>query len=149
MFTVILCERSITKSLFTYKVNVEVQLLHVKLQCPWSSIVTGRNEVVAKVIFLHLFVILFTGGGGGGIPEGTEADPPGLYPPSEQTPPQTRHTPRANTPRTRPPGSRPLRDQTPLDQTPPEQTPAPPPRKQTPAYGLRAAGTHSSLTLCQ
>ena len=24
---------------------------------------TGRNEVVAKVIFLHLFVILFTGGG--------------------------------------------------------------------------------------
>ena len=26
--------------------------------------ITGRNEVVAKVIFLHLFVILFTGGGG-------------------------------------------------------------------------------------
>ena len=25
-------------------------------------IFTGRNEVVAKVIFLHLFVILFTGG---------------------------------------------------------------------------------------
>ena len=24
--------------------------------------ITGRNEVVAKVIFLHLFVILFTGG---------------------------------------------------------------------------------------
>ena len=27
-----------------------------------ESVITGRNEVVAKVIFLHLFVILFTGG---------------------------------------------------------------------------------------
>ena len=26
------------------------------------TLITGRNEVVAKVIFLHLFVILFTGG---------------------------------------------------------------------------------------
>ena len=64
---------------------------------------TGRNEVVAKVIFLHLSVILFTGGGG--LPQcmlGCQ-------------PPQSRH----------------------LSQ---EQTP--PPGKQTPAYGLRAAGTH-------
>ena len=30
---------------------------------PRSQIITGRNEVVAKVIFLHLSVILFTGGG--------------------------------------------------------------------------------------
>ena len=29
-------------------------------------IITGLNEVVAKVIFLHLSVILFTGGGRGG-----------------------------------------------------------------------------------
>ena len=29
---------------------------------PRSQIITGRNEVVAKVIFLHLSVILFTGG---------------------------------------------------------------------------------------
>ena len=29
-----------------------------------SGIVTGQNEVLAKVIFLHLSVILFTGGGG-------------------------------------------------------------------------------------
>ena len=28
------------------------------------AIFTGRNDVVDKVIFLHLFVILFTGGGG-------------------------------------------------------------------------------------
>ena len=27
-------------------------------------VITGRNEVVAKVIFLHLSVILFTGGDG-------------------------------------------------------------------------------------
>ena len=76
---------------------------------------TGRNEVVAKVIFLHLFVILFTGEGGG-IPEGTEADPPGAdtLPPPEQTPPQEQTSPsKANTP-----------------------------REQIQAYGLRAAGTH-------
>ena len=28
-----------------------------------ATVFTGRNEVVAKVIFLHLPVILFTGGG--------------------------------------------------------------------------------------
>ena len=28
----------------------------------YQAIFNGRNEVVAKVIFLHLFVILFTGG---------------------------------------------------------------------------------------
>ena len=43
------------------------------------NVITGRKEVVAKVIFLHLFVILFTGGGvlspggvwsGGGLVQG-------------------------------------------------------------------------------
>ena len=29
----------------------------------WKLIFTGRKEVLAKVIFLHLSVILFTGGG--------------------------------------------------------------------------------------
>ena len=58
----------------------------------------------------HLFVILFTRGGG--IPEGTEADPP----------PGSRH---ALTPRSRPPWSR----HPPWEQTPPH------PGKQTPAYG--------------
>ena len=33
--------------------------VRILLEC---ILVTGRNEVVAKVIFLHLFVILFTGG---------------------------------------------------------------------------------------
>ena len=67
-------------------------------------LITGRNEVVAKVIFLHLFVILFSGRGGSasmhaGIPTPPDqtphpprdqADPPGPgsspYPP-DQTPP--------------------------------------------------------------
>ena len=64
--------------------------------------VTDRNEVVAKVIFLHLFVIHSVYRGGGGIPQGTEAEPPHPPdtthhpPPPEQTPPpgpgRLRHT---------------------------------------------------------
>ena len=63
-------------------------------------VITGRNEVVAKVIFLHLFVILFTGGfclsacwdtplGADSPPEQTPLEqnlPPGSRPPQEQTP---------------------------------------------------------------
>ena len=85
--------------------------------------ITGPNEVVAKVIFLHLFVILFTGG--------VVSQKALRQTPPDQTPPPPEQTP---APRTRPP-----LDQTPPDQPPREQTP---PRKQTPAYGLRAAGTH-------
>ena len=54
--------------------------------------ITGRNEVVAKVIFLHLSVILFTGGG---LPQWMlgyhppEQTPPGSRPPREQTPPHS------------------------------------------------------------
>ena len=59
--------------------------------------IIGRNEVVAKVIFLHLSVILFTGGV-----------------PDQQTPPG------ADTPRSRPPT--PGAD-TPLEQTPRPDTP--------------------------
>ena len=75
--------------------------------------ITGRNEVVAKVIFLHLFVILFTGGGfclnacwdtnppRVDTPLGVEppgADPPRAdTPPWEQNPPQTRNPPRPGT----------------------------------------------------
>ena len=50
------------------------------------AVFTGRNEVVAKVIFLHLSVILFTGG-----PASVHA---GMPPPSGPgRPPQTRQTP--------------------------------------------------------
>ena len=72
-----------------------------------------RNEVVAKVIFLHLSVILFTGGDSASVHAGI---PPREQTPRDQTPP--------GPPGTDPPGSR------------------HPPGKQTPAYGLRAAGTH-------
>ena len=55
-------------------------------------------------------------------PPGSDTNPPGSDPPrSDTTPPRPG----------RPPGS---------DSTPPDQ--ADPPGKQTPAYGLRAAGTH-------
>ena len=67
-----------------------------------SGLVTGRNEVVAKVIFLHLSLILFTGG------YLTSRHPP------EQTPPDTRHLPpdQTRTPRAKytPPGSSRLRN---------------------------------------
>ena len=89
-----------------------------------KNVITGRNEVVAKVIFLHLSVILFTGGWFC-LSACWDTTPP------EQTPlgpdpPGSRHT--------TPPGA-----DTPPRPDPPEQTP---PGKQTPAYGLRAAGTH-------
>ena len=47
-------------------------------------IFTGRNEVVAKVMFLQVSVILSTGGGVSG-----EPPPPG----TRQTPPPTRENP--------------------------------------------------------
>ena len=123
--------------------------------------ITGRNEVVAKVIFLHLnnfakhwyhFYVyyrpqrscgqgnIFTPvchsvhrGGGGGIPQGTEADPPDQAHP----PPRTRHHPPDQTHHPPGPGTPP---RTRHNTTPPQTRH--PPGKQTPAYGLRAAGTH-------
>ena len=79
-------------------------------------IFTGRNEVLAKVIFLHLFVILFKGRSGKENPLDME-NPPLAWrpPPGMENPP--RH------------GGTPLAWRT-------------PPGKQTPAYGLRSAGTH-------
>ena len=92
---------------------------------------------MAKVIFLPLFVILFTGGGG--LPQCMLG-----YHPLEQTPPgpDLPPTPRADTPLDPPPPGA----DTPWTRHPPEQTPPPGtrpnPRNQTPPYGLRAAGTH-------
>ena len=103
-----------------------VKLTHVEYATVWHQsnfrpiIFTGRHEVVAKVIFLHLSLIHSVHGGG--LPQCML----GYHPP---------------------PGADPLpREQTPLlEQTPPwEQPPQTrhPPGKQTPAYGLRAAGMH-------
>ena len=60
---------------------------------PWCRadhiFITGRNEVVAKVIFLHLFVILFTGGGVVVVSNKALRQTPRTR---HTTPPQTRHT---------------------------------------------------------
>ena len=147
-----------TKLAFSGKVNLAKSLC-LKYYHRNGTFITGRNEVVAKVIFLHLFVILSTGGLpqcmlGYHPPRSRHTHPsPGSRPPWEQTPSRSRHPP----------------EQTPLEQTPlppwsrhhpPEQTPPPggdtPPEQttppdQTPAYGLRAAGTHPTgmHTCCQ
>ena len=84
-----------------------------------------------------------------------EQTPPGSrHPPDQADTPQTRQTPPQSRPpwtRQTPPGSRPPRlgRHPPTRQTPPRPdrhphppTHHPPPGKQTPAYGLRAAGTH-------
>ena len=94
--------------------TVNEQLLRILLDC---ILVTGRNEVVAKVIFLHLSVILFTGGGRGsasvhtGIPapSGADTTPP---PPGSDTPPgadTTTSPDQADTPQVQTP----LQEQTP------------------------------------
>ena len=57
-----------------------------------TRIFTGRNEVVAKVIFLHLSVILFTGGGFC-LNACWDTSPPDQADPLEQTPPPGADTP--------------------------------------------------------
>ena len=91
-----------------------------------STVFTGRNEVVAKVMFLQACVS--TGGGRGVCLSACWDTPPDQTPPLTR-PPRIRHTPPG-------PGTPPRIRHTPQDQA------HPPPRKQTPAYGLRAAGTH-------
>ena len=76
-------------------------------------------------MFLHVSVILLTGGGS---PVRENPHPGQGEPPLEQTPPPT--------PGADPPGQ----GEPPRADTPPQQTPPPP--KQTAAYGQRAAGTH-------
>ena len=109
----------------------------------------------AKVMFLQASVILLTGGG---LPQCMLG-----YTPWEQTPPTSRHPHEQTPPHRHPPGTdtplweqTPPRADTPKSRHPSEQTPPrvdnpqsrhPPesrhlPRKQTPAYGQRAAGTH-------
>ena len=50
-------------------------------------LVTGRNEVVAKVMFFHVSVILFTGGGVSGKPPPGQGEPPHPRDQGEHTPP--------------------------------------------------------------
>ena len=112
-----------------------------------ASVITGRNEVVAKVMFLQVSVILSTGGGGwhpsmhwGRPPCGQNHRHPSIHwgrPPWDQADPPPG------------PGRPPRTRQTPWDQAdphgpgrPPSQDQADPPRKQTPVYGQWAASMH-------
>ena len=81
-----------------------------------QAIITGRNEVVAKVMFLHVSVILFTGGVSGEPPQ-TRENP---LPDQGDTPLGPRRTPwdQGEPPGTRENKGRPL-----------------PPGKKTAAYG--------------
>ena len=96
---------------------------------PIDSIFTGRNEVLAKVIFLHLSVIHSVHRGGRGSPSpGGFSLPPN--PPGIENPPGWRTTPPDEEPphwRTTPPGWR-----TPLDGEPPPREENPPRWKTTP-----------------
>ena len=90
------------------------------------------NEVWGKVIFLHLFVILFTRGY--------------LTPPWEQTPPGTRYTPQdqvhpPDQVHPRGPGTPPRAD-TPRDQVHPPRSRHPPGAEHAGRYGQYVGGTH-------
>ena len=83
------------------------------------------NEVWGKVIFLHLFVILFTGGGVclsacWDTPPGPPPPGPATSPPGTSPPPGSRHPP---------PGT-------------PRNRHTPPTTKHAGSYGQRAGGTH-------
>ena len=91
-----------------------------------SLIFTARNEVVAKVMFLLVSVILLTRGGVC-LSARWDTTPQEQTPPGADTPREQTHPPGADIPSPR--SRHPLpREQTP----PPEQTPL---KKQTPAYG--------------
>ena len=66
----------------------------------WQNVITGRNEVVAKVMFLQASVILSTGGVSASVHVGIPPHPPpqGEDTPWGQTPPKSRHLPVADTP---------------------------------------------------
>ena len=102
--------------------------------CVWRKVVnfvhfvTDRNEVVDKVMFLLVSVILSTGGGSASVHAEMPQPPGSKHPPGSRHPPGIRH----------PPGSRHPPEQTPPQkQTPQEQTPPGirhPPKKQTPPW---------------
>ena len=83
--------------MFGYSFHKEVHQFHYRPQrsCSQGNIFTGRNEVVAKVMFLHVSVILLTGGGSPGSPPGTRQTPPRpsrppSLPPDQADPPGRR-----------------------------------------------------------
>ena len=96
----------------------------------------------AKVIFSQACVKNSVHRGGGCLPQcmlGYTPSPWEQTPPlGADTPPLGADTPGADTP----PGTHPPQEQTPPQSRHPSTRHPPPPRKQTAAYGQRAAGTH-------
>ena len=90
----------------------ETQQRTIKYETGLIALITGRNEVVAKVMFLQVSVILSTGGVSGESPPDQADTPPGprRTPPDQGEPPRPRRTPPG--PRRTPPGPR---------RTPPDQ----------------------------
>ena len=83
----VLCKRVIKIPLPDYMLNLVE-----------TVVITGRNEVVAMVIYLHLSVI-HSVHRGGGLPQcmlgyhHPPGDPPGVDTPQDQTPPEQTHPP--------------------------------------------------------
>ena len=104
----------------TFKLKMNAPYLYVRL-----TFITGRNEVVAKVMFYRC-VSVHRGGGGrvsasvhAGMPDPPDqTDPPRI----RQTPPPTRQTPR-------------------ISQTPPRTRQTPPPDQADPPQGSRLQHT--------
>ena len=90
----------------------------------YRSIITGRNEVVAKVMFLHVSVILFTGG-----LRRTPPPAPGRHPPRPGRPPLQGDPPAGRTPQ---PGRPPTRQGEPPWQGEPPRNRQTPPAGRTP-----------------
>ena len=126
-------------------------------------LITGRNEVVAKVMFLHVSVILYTGGVSGEPPQdhgdttprqgeppaGRTPPQPGRPPGTKENPPGTRFIPTATTNYTlykltcqNPPLDRNSYPHNGIRQTTTLTPRRPPPGNKTAAYGQLAAGTH-------
>ena len=131
---------------------------HVKMVVCWTptatSIITGRNEVVANVMFLHVCVILFTGGGGclrRTTPSRDQADTPRRpmrTPPGPGRPPTTNENPpsedQGEPPGTRenPPGTR---ENPPTKENPPRTRENPPrPGRTPPEPGRHPPGTRDT-----
>ena len=113
--------------------------ISLRIEKSHFCIFTGRNEVVAKVIFLHLSVI-YSVHRGGGLPQCMlgyqDAAPPGAdTPPESRHPPEQTPHPRADTPQEQTPPlglSTPPRLSTPPGQSTPPRLSAPPGTKYTP-----------------
>ena len=130
----------------------QVTVIPGEFFCCLCSFVTGRNEVVAKVMFLHVSVILLTGGVLRRTPPPDQADPPlgpRRPPQTKENPPRTRQTPPDQGKPTHPPRRtkenppKPGRTPLPPDQgepplppppgtkeNPPDQGEPPPPREE-------------------